>query len=238
LYTDTEELSAQYHEAAGLSFGVLPIPFRSQLIQAMPRNEGPLRIAFIGDARDEKGFHWLPELVEQLMDQYVRTGRVRFLFQASPVDAPWNEGSCRALRRLREYDRSQVELVGTGGPLGAEEYFQLVSQVDILLCPFHKTAYQSRSSGTLAEAIAAGVPAIVPEGTWLSRQQAPRARETFEDLPSFITAVRRVIDNYSAYRAAAQASKDHWLSFHTPKNLVKCLLASEGDEYMAWRRTA
>ncbi len=168
LYTDTQELSEEYGQLAGRAFGVLPIPFRSELIETQSREDGPLRLVFLGDARDEKGFHWLPDLVEAMMDQYVRPGHVRFIFQASPVAASWNAGSCEACNKLRRYDQSHVQLVGTQGPLSPEEYFQLVSQVDVLLCPFDARAYRSRSSGTLAEAIAAGVPAIVPHGSWLS----------------------------------------------------------------------
>ena len=132
-----------------------------------------------------------------------------------------------------------MRLVGTDGPLSPEEYFELVSQVDVLLCPFDPTAYRSRSSGTLAEAIAAGVPTVVPQDTWLARQQARDARETCHDLPSFIAAVRNVCDNYPAYRAKAEACKDRWLSFHTPKNLVQTLTTATDAEHNAdWRRTA
>jgi glycosyltransferase involved in cell wall biosynthesis len=234
LYTDTEELARQYHKVTGFRFDVLPIPFRSQLIQReISESPQPLCLTFLGDARDEKGFHWLPELIDSMMDEYVRPGRVRFLLQAAPLDTSWNRGSQQALEKLKQKGLAGVTLVGTDGPLPPEEYFQVVSQTDMLLCPFDAMAYRSRSSGTLAEAIAAGIPTIVPEGTWLARQQPPGTGEAFNDLESFCSSVKKVCDQYSTYHAMAQASRESWLSVHTPKNLVKTLVAGSAAKRRA-----
>ena len=69
LYTDSDGLSEEFERFSGLEFGVLPIPFRSHLLDARSRKGGPLCLAYFGDVRDEKGFHWLPDLVVALMDE-------------------------------------------------------------------------------------------------------------------------------------------------------------------------
>ena len=83
LYADTEELAQDYSRASGLRFGVLPLPVRGPSPAKLRAQTQALELAFLGEARDEKGFHWLPHLIDRLMDEYVRPGRVRFLVQAT-----------------------------------------------------------------------------------------------------------------------------------------------------------
>src|SRR5262249_31904127 len=66
-YTDSSDLSEEYARISGLEFGVLPIPFRAQLLDRRTRANDPLCIGYVGDARQEKGFHWLPGLVETIL---------------------------------------------------------------------------------------------------------------------------------------------------------------------------
>src|SRR5262249_26461442 len=76
LYTDTPELSEAYADFSGLDFGILPIPFRTSFVTAREREpKEPLRIAFFGDVRDEKGFHWLADLAEALTEDYLLPGK-------------------------------------------------------------------------------------------------------------------------------------------------------------------
>ena len=73
LYTDSRGLSEEYDRFSGFEFGVLPIPFRLRLLANRSSVEGPLCLGYYGDVRDEKGFHWLPDLIDAMMDDYVRT---------------------------------------------------------------------------------------------------------------------------------------------------------------------
>lgn len=55
-------------------------------------------------------------------------------------------------------------------PIGQQQYNGYLFSADLILLPYQVERYVSRTSGILAEAICAGVPAIVPHGTWLSEQ--------------------------------------------------------------------
>ena len=224
LYTDTEELAVEYRAFSSLEFGVLPIPFRSRLLGRGTIGDGPLCIGYVGEARAEKGFPYLPDLVEALMEQYVRSGRVRFLIQGTMTLPDFDPRSREALRRLQSYPAAQVRLVGLDRPLTPDEYYRLVSDTDLLLCPYSPEAYRTRSSGSLTEGVAAGIPTIVPRNTWLSRNQPPGTGETFVDQASLIEAVRCVIERYPEYRARAVTQKDEWLARHSPLNLIRTLL--------------
>lgn len=224
LYTDTAELSELYSRASQLAHFTLPIPFRNGKLVPHERHTGDLlRVTYLGDPRDEKGFHRLPELVETLAGE-----PVRFVIQASLVDLVNNPKSTPALSRLQESDSRRVELAGLNGPLTPDDYFRLVSAADVLIFPFDREAYQRRSSGTLTEAIAAGVPTVVPDDTWLSRQQPPGSGERFTDDLSLAEAVRRMVRRYDEYEGRAAEARAGWLSKHTPDNVVRSLLSGDG----------
>ncbi len=223
VYTDTQELREEYEHFAGLRFDVLPIPFRTNLIQTAKRQpDDALCIAFFGDVRDEKGFYYLPAVVEDLFAAY--PGKVRFVVQASLKHPEWNQKSATALARLKDYPPEYVRLVGTDGPLSPDDYFRLVSEADLLLCPYSPAAYKRRSSGTLTEAIAAGIPTVVPAKTWLAGQQPAGSGETFFDEPSLVTAVRKIVGAYESYARHARRARDQWLAVHSPDALVQQLV--------------
>jgi hypothetical protein len=58
-------------------------------------------------------------------------------------------------------------------PLDSAEYVALVRRVDVLVVPYAAHEYARRSSGVLAEGLAAGVPVVVPRATWMADQLQP-----------------------------------------------------------------
>jgi hypothetical protein len=227
LYTDAEELSSDYESLVGLPFGVLPLPFRAELISAGPRRPGaPLKVAYLGQARDEKGFPWLPSLVQRLADEYIRPRRASFLIQSNVSQPEFNPQSVKALERLRAISSEGVELLTPEAPLPPADYYRLVSQADLVLLPYLSQRYRACTSGVLAEALAKGVPAVVPADTWMAHQLPRGGGETFETFESFVSGVRRILDNYDSYRAQTEAHRPSWLKRHTPEALVARVLAN------------
>lgn len=223
-YTDTEELARDYGRLGKMPFGVLPIPFRWELIANPPGPAQTLRLAYLGEARDEKGFHWLPKLIDRLMEDYLLTGRARFLIQANVSAPQYNPLSDQVLEKLRGYAPDYVELFGLQAPLGPEEYYSLVSRADAVLLPYDRDRYRACSSGTLAEAIAGGRPVVVPASSWMSSQVPLGAGETFHDFESFVSATKRLLDDYGRYKAKAEEFQTEWVARHSPDGLVAALI--------------
>lgn len=226
-YTDTQELSRDHDLLGAIKFGVLPIPFRTELA-APPRRspDGCLRLAYLGEARDEKGFPWLPDLIERLKSKYVSTGKVRFILQANVSAPQYNPKSAAILPRLTQYSEQHVRLVGLDAPLSPEDYYQLLSEADIVLLPYDRDRYRACSSGTLAEAMASGRPVVVPADSWMSSQLGPGTGETFEDRESFFAAVERLIENFESYRSNAENYRSRWLAMHTPDRLIDAVVGA------------
>ena len=225
LFTDTKELAKDYFKFSNLNFSVLPIPFRQDFLEnhnvILPKNKETLRIVYIGDPREEKGFHWIPFLIDFLSTDYLKTNKVILDIQASlhPVNS---ELKCiNALEILKSYPREWINFHGLNGPLNPESYYKLLSNAHIIICPYDKFTYHSRSSGTLTEAIAAGVPTIVPAETWLSNQQPKGSGLPFDGLQDFLIQTKNLIDLYPEFLEKAKLAKIEWQKKQDPKDLIK-----------------
>jgi len=168
-YTDTDELTAQYNRLGAFPFQTAPIPHTPA---ARPRREAaPLRIIYMGDARKEKGYHLIPRLVEDLWDDYLATGRVSFHLQSNynvPNGEPEAVIAREQLEMLAGRAGGSVELIKE--PMTSAQYRSFLLSGDINLLLYDPVNYYARSSGILVESLAAGVPVVVPAGTWLARQ--------------------------------------------------------------------
>jgi hypothetical protein len=103
----------------------------------------------------------------------------------------------------------------------------------VIICPYDKLTYHSRSSGTLTEAIAAGVPTIVPADTWLSNQQPTGSGLTFDGLQDFLIKTKQLIDNYPEFLQKAKLAKVEWQKNQDPKDLIMEVTKESFQELIA-----
>lgn len=161
-YTDSERLAEQYSLLSQCDFSVLPIPHTPIGDKNSDWRKTDIRIlSYLGDARPEKGFQYLPRLVETLSGEHVR-----FQIQAN-FNIPGGEGGIAACRRRL---RKCPKVVLCEKPLDRNEYLSALHKTDIMLILYDPVQYYARSSGIFAEAMAAGIPALVPADTWMSEQ--------------------------------------------------------------------
>jgi glycosyltransferase involved in cell wall biosynthesis len=224
-YADTADLCDQYGQIGeGIRFELLPIPH--ELGEALDitetRRPGPVRITYLGNARTEKGFHYLPALVSALKSSYLDTGKVRFIFQANANMSLEEHVISAARRRLGRYAMEHVELLN--GPLSMDEFQARLLEADIVLLPYQAHFYRRRSSGILVQALVAGRPVVVPSDTWMARSAPVGAAVSFGGPPDLAKAVARAIDNLSALVTHARAAAPQWRRAHTATALVQHLL--------------
>ncbi len=168
LYTDTEELTQEYDllSAPG-AFTTLPIP-HVRASSGAPKPAGPLNIVYLGDARGEKGFPLLSRIADGIRESLLETGRARLRVQSN-YNIEGGEPLCLvAKNELSRFPASQVEFLDK--PQSEADYWQNLDAAHLSLCAYEVNPYSERSSGIFAECIGAGVPVVVPAGTWMSRQ--------------------------------------------------------------------
>jgi hypothetical protein len=171
-YTDTEELTRQYNRLGVGEFRTVPIPHTHA---AVPKPaQSALRVIYVGDARREKGYHFIPRLIEDLWADYVATGRLTFHLQSN-FNIPNGEPEAVIARQQLEHFAAKkpgsVELFTK--PLTSAQYKDFVLSGDLNLLLYDANNYYARSSGILVESLSAGIPVVAPAGSWLARQFQP-----------------------------------------------------------------
>lgn len=181
-YATTEQLAIQYDRLSVAPFHTLPYPASPSLQRSReqsPAASGPLRIAYLGDARHEKGYQKLPAIIDRLWREYVETDRARFVVQSNFQFALPARGddlevieSAAALRRL-----PQNKLTILDEPASSEDFSRRILETDIGLLLYDRGPYFSRCSGLFVEMIAAGIPVLVSAGCWMADQLSDATRD-------------------------------------------------------------
>ncbi|MEE7448425.1 hypothetical protein MRF4_11660 [Methylobacterium radiotolerans] len=152
-----------------------PLKLRKRILPP----DRPLVLAYLGDAREEKGFHHLPDLMSAT--EADRTSPALILKSQVYYTSDYPEPAClTAAARLRSTSRDRVTLIE--GPLNSRDYARELLKSDAILIPYRRADYVARSSGIFSEALAGGIPVIVPAGTWMSAECDALAYEQHETL--------------------------------------------------------
>lgn len=230
LTTDSEELAKEYAALAKRPVEALPIPHTANEADSGPlaglptKNNSKLRIVFLGDARDEKGFELLPA-VAKACAQEPRASRVELVFQAY-VSSGYHSKMNEVILDLGKLKAPNLRLIES--PLSAEAYQHLLASADLVLIPYDALTYRARTSGPFVEAVCAGKPVIIPAQSWMSTQLGNSgAGRTFlsGNAGDLVGAVVTAIQNHAALAEAAQELGKKFREFHNPENFVRRLMA-------------
>jgi hypothetical protein len=166
LHCTTEALVRQYERLGVGRFAALTYPIDEAFVPRpeTPAEARPLRVAFLGHNRREKGTSHLQKLVDELWEPYLRTGRVQLVVQARPGK----------LHLALPADASEGVEPVVFAPVGLsrDRYVELVRDTDVGLLLYDALRYYTRCSGVLLEMLCAGVPVLVPAANWLADQIA------------------------------------------------------------------
>jgi glycosyltransferase involved in cell wall biosynthesis len=226
-YTDTEPLTAQYNGLGRTIFRTLPIPTQSARSHAtkalkLAARDRLRHVVYLGDARTEKGYHWLPRLA---VDAKMAGLQARFTFQSN-FSIPGGESAAVKARAELQALSPDYRVTLLTEALSSDAYFRLLLSADVVVIPYHAAAYKARSSGVFAEALAVGKPVIVPEGTWMAdelRGTGGKSGVAYRDARDLVRHLARILAEYDAYRAAAQDYSRPWSAYHSPQRLLQQL---------------
>ena len=238
-YCDTGQLCAHVEAACGVRPALIPIP-----IPPFPEAEGiassPV-VAYLGDARIEKGFLHLPGIVRALIEHRDVPSEVRFVIQAASTarDAAEVQALAQARQSLRAIDHQRVTVVHE--PLPTEAYHRLIQGAAVVILPYDAVAYADRSSGVFADALAWGVPPIIQDGTWMSDQLLRVGPKGIDGAPhpmvtdlvvaspvDFSRAVMVALGRASILRDLFGATKANWRTAHSAEAVLHSIGAGDG----------
>ncbi len=123
-----------------------------------------MSLGFLGDARAEKGFHILPELVKLWRkDRSPRRRLTAQIFHPKPAS------DVRMAKAMDDLMYAPADLVDRHlGALSSKQYREVLAASDVVFNAYDRENYIARSSGVFAEALMAGKPVITTAGTWMS----------------------------------------------------------------------
>lgn len=220
LVTDSARLADEYLALGAEQVTVVPIPHTTVIRKERRDPSAPARLVMLGDARTEKGFAILAQAIELLRSQQ-RVSGVEFVVQAN-TQSPVYAGLIPVRERLRAVPGVTV----LDRALPADEYDALLASADLVLLPYDRGVYRSRSSGPFAEALAAGIPVVCTADTWMSDQlERYGAGElcTSGDAQSVADAIERAVASLPALTARAASARDAWTAFHSPASFARVM---------------
>jgi glycosyltransferase involved in cell wall biosynthesis len=229
LATDSAELAKEFGTMSRRPIEVLPIPHTTHpLPPSLPagvpaKDPRKLRVVYLGDARDEKGFAFLPAVARAFSEAQFLS-KVEFVFQAF-VSSKYHEAMNPAIDEMLRAKQPNVHLVQSS--LTADAYQALLQSADVVLLPYDALTYRARTSGPFVEAICANKPVVVPADSWMSLQLAKSdagTSFTSGNVQSLVQAVRSVLGNYQRHAAAAGQLGTQFREYHNPRTFVQRLM--------------
>lgn len=230
-YCDTEQLCTRVEAASGVRPALIPIP----VPPFPPRDDDATRptVAYLGDARIEKGFLHLPGIARALIHDPDLPPETRFVIQGASTGRDPAEiravGSAR--QALRAIDPRRVTVIDDALPTAA--YHRLLLEATVVILPYDAVAYADRSSGVFADALASGVAPVVPDGTWMASELRRLADaspggpghglvvDLIAAAPSDLaSAVGRAIARRRTLRPILASVRDTWQFTHSPEAVL------------------
>lgn len=223
-YTDTEELTERYESLDIGKFKTLPIPIDEQLGFKKPWQHGPLVVSYLGDMREEKGIHLLPKVIESLRKDGLDASKVLFRIQGNMPNGEATRETLRAKVALIHRKLAGVEVLE--GPLASAAYSDLILGSDVILIPYSPSNYAARSSGIFAEAVAAGIPTIHPQASWMGINATGVLHQGYGRVEEISDNLKKVLHDYHQHEAASLEFARTWREKHSAKRLTKMLVES------------
>jgi glycosyltransferase involved in cell wall biosynthesis len=217
LFAESIPLQRYFERLTGQSLPILLNPIGRTLaanaltaadLRQQRRRRGTVVFGYFGEARREKGFDRLPEIIENLIVIY-GAGRVKFAIQVSA--APDNDTEeVRAARgrleRLADIHKADAAIRLYQEFPDMRGYYTALAGCDALLMPYDVAAYQARGSGVALEGLALGIPIVVAAGTDMAVTFAGQGCITAAShtVDAFTQACSFVVDNLPAIAAGVQ----------------------------------
>jgi len=228
LVTDSALLAEEYQPLTSIPFEVLPIPHTDGMGQAVkaeviPPKEARIRLVTLGDARAEKGFGLLAKSVA-MVQRILPPGTCEFLVHGY-ISGPIHEAMRPVVEELKHGGQEGIRVIERS--LSAEEYRALLASADAVLLPYDGLTYRSRTSGPFVEAICAGKPVVVTEGTWMARELGEsQAGICVRDgeAEDFASAICKLCLSFDQHAAAAQQFGSQYRAYHNPDSFLDHLL--------------
>jgi len=193
-YGTTSAIAAQFNRLNVGRFQELPYPCSQTSAERLASAvlvSSPLRVTMAGGARREKGKHGRLELIERIsrIPQFGVDFQLWIQGNSGRLSGGQAMSTGSAVAGRVDGDHT-APIVEVEHPLSQQDYQRLIHDSNIAILPYRSERYHARASGVLVEMLAAGVPVIVPAGSWLASQISESNYQYLDELTERSEAVR------------------------------------------------
>ncbi|MHB8727678.1 MAG: glycosyltransferase [Sulfuricaulis sp.] len=224
LASDSHRLIDEYAKVTYVPFELFPIPHGASHLpkcDLVSTENSRVTIASLGNARGEKGFIEIFKMMRRLADSTSNLP-VKFVIQANDPD----DDAAPYVNKLKKA-RFPFPVSVITKSLDKNAYESLVASADVILAPYWREIYSSRTSGVALEAIVGGKILIATKDTWMSDQtRLWQTGLTVENrsTDSLTDAVLRAIANKDTLILRARTAREAAAKFHSGKSFIEHLM--------------
>ncbi len=224
LFCDTPQLSKEFSIYTKKNIEVLPIPHNVEHgLDYQGCKTKSLKIGYLGDARNSKGFNLLPDVLQKYNERH-NVAKVDFLIQCS-IRVRMQKECLSAIKLLEAIDGTTLFRES----LSSKDYEMLFNSLDIVLLPYSSNMYHSQTSGIFSEARALGKVLIVPANTWMSEEVSLFGGGVIfnsHNPDAIESSLNKAIQNYSTFSLQSKKRSVNWKLFHNSNNYFTSFLNS------------
>ena len=216
----TQELVDEYRQINDrLTYLLAPLPFAQLRLPAALAKQG-VNLGYVGEAKENKGFQFLPYLVRRVMaSQYAADAH--FHIHSFCWDPNWTFFR----HSLPQLVHPRVTLYPQ--MLDAQAYERLLSKLDVMVFPYTRQNYHVHLSGPFSEAMAQGKILVAPRGTWMARQLVEYGGGVVfnpGDVADLASRVLAVLSARDSYAAEGRTRAKRWCEFHNPERFLSLVM--------------
>jgi len=173
IFADTETLAQLWREYLGIDVLVLPIPtWTQEQLLTTPKSK-TLGVTYLGDARDEKNFDTLLDLLPSV----VKTKNGMF---AQISSSPSYRVTVELTKNILKTKSGPI--IVEDHSLKSDAYREAIFSSEIVYVNYDSLTYSHRSSGIFVEALMADKPVIVSDGSWMHYELYKLSHQIWKDL--------------------------------------------------------
>lgn len=227
---DSRQSVERYQPCFKRKLRLMPIPLyhSGSEVNTLGNNHQLITIGYFGQPIAEQGYALAVGLYEEFIERRNKHG-LCFLMRINEKFASGDFAD-----HFQKFKKKTDRINIVDHFVDSKKHHELISRCDIVIIPYMKECYPSRTSGILVDSLVHGKVVVVPQDTWMSDMVMKYgAGRTFTsgDLSSLVLAVDDVVADYSTYSASASRNIDKLYFMFSSESLLNNLFDEECSDH-------
>lgn len=233
--TESGRLNKDFRRISKNHVGVLPIPYNmfnlspilKPPIKIEPGQNDFVKIAFIGEGRQEKGLIYFLKAIE-----IINKEKNNCLFVVQNMNPRgYSQKQQNKFNQLLDKVKKYPNVFVIEGGIEPAMFHNILNWIDVLILPYNPINYHRRLSGLILQASIYNKPVIISSGTWgaysLNKKWAAGIVFEYHNghdsqiTTCLIQAIKKYVTNKEKIEEKARLYSKHFASYNTAKEYIK-----------------